>query len=214
MSQYSRVSHLLAIAFLSSAVSHNALACGTGNVLFGDTFQKPSGSWLFVSPKADFYTTGPNGITMTLQPNVAFPQINQTGFYQDAEVCFDVTIDKAESDQTYFGVLVWALDNQTNYSLDFFPKTKHLIGYRVQNGHLLTPLPSTNVDVKIGEINKVDIVTKGNHATISLNGTQVAELDGLPPAGGGAVGLDMGTGKTETGPVKVTFSNFEIRALP
>lgn len=47
-----------------------------------------------------------------------------------------------------------------------------------------------------------------------MNGEKVLEMKGMPPAGGGKVGLDLGTSSKDTEPSKLTFANFQVRELP
>ena len=122
-----------------------------------------------------------------------------------------------ETSNGYFGLDFWGVDNNNNYSFDIFPKDGGFGGYRIQSGKTLKPVPyqqNSAIKVEPNSPNEIDIVVKGSHAVVLINGSQVAEFDGIPPDGGGLVGLDMGTGSSNSGPTSVTFSDFQVREVP
>jgi hypothetical protein len=51
------------------------------------------------------------------------------------------------------------------------------------------------------------VVTKGNRATFYINGTQMTAITGMPPAGGGLVGIYS---QSNSAPTTWTFQDFKI----
>ena len=59
-----------------------------------------------------------------------------------------------------------------------------------------------------GAVNQIKVVTKGNKATISINGKEVISLSGQPPQGGSLVGFKVASGPE--GANSVAFSDFQV----
>jgi hypothetical protein len=58
------------------------------------------------------------------------------------------------------------------------------------------------------------VTVEGNKAIFWANGEKLSEMRGIPPAGGGQVGFELGTSKTDQGTSQFTVANFQIRDLP
>ena len=69
------------------------------------------------------------------------------------------------------------------------------------------------VKTESGAVNHLSIAVKGNQVTVTINDTKVTEFKGIPPKGGGLVGLDFGSSEGDSGPTTSTFANFQVRAL-
>jgi hypothetical protein len=65
-----------------------------------------------------------------------------------------------------------------------------------------------------GAVNHLRVIGHGKQATFWVNGEKMLEMKGMPPNGGGKVGLDLGTSNKDTEPSKLTFANFQVRELP
>ena len=52
-----------------------------------------------------------------------------------------------------------------------------------------------------------------NMPIVPINDIKVTEFKGIPPKGGGLVGLDFGSSEGDSGPTTFTFTNFQVRAL-
>jgi hypothetical protein len=59
-----------------------------------------------------------------------------------------------------------------------------------------------------GAENQVKVVTKGNQATVLINGQEVIRLNGQPPQGGSLIGVKAASGPD--GANTVAFANLQI----
>ena len=79
------------------------------------------------------------------------------------------------------------------------------------NGRFLMPVawrPDDAIKKGEGAENQVKVVTKGNQATIFINGKQVYIFTGQPPQGGSLVGFYGSSGPQ--GQNSFAFSNFKV----
>lgn len=178
--------------------------------------QAPESSWGFAA-EDDTRTYGPSGATWVVQPNSSWSPLNQTSLYDDFELCAKVSMDYPETSNGWVGVTFWGVDSSNNYSVDIYPKDGGIGVFRLQKGKALKPAPYQTSDAVLKDpkaVNEISVVVKGKHATVTVNGKQVVEFNGIPPEGGGLVGIDLGTGSEDSGPSSITFADFQVRALP
>jgi hypothetical protein len=74
-------------------------------------------------------------------------------------------------------------------------------------------VPSAAVVKGMGKTNALRVQTKGNLATLYVNGQQVETLTGQPPAGGGFVGFYAESESTYTAKETWDIGNFTV-AMP
>ena len=205
------LSALLPVCLLCSTAG--ALACGDGDVLFEDKLQTPDPSWNLDGNNPN-RTTGPNGATWTVQPDTSVSPLNQSSFYEDFEVCVTGSMAEPSKSGGWVGVAFWGTDTSNVYIADVFPRDGSFGIFRLQNNKLLKPVSVRKNDAIKTEANaqnEISVVGKGNHAILTINGKKVIEFNGIPPQGGGLVGIDFGAPKDDAGDSKVTFTNFQVR---
>jgi hypothetical protein len=125
-------------------------------------------------------------------------------------------MDYPEGAKGYSSLAFWGIDKQNTYVVSLFPEDGAFAIFRLQNGKLLRPVAWTeNAAIKkeSGAINQISVVVEDRHAVVSVNGTKVTEFNGVPPQGGGLVGIDLGTTADDPGPTKFNFANFQVRAI-
>jgi 3-keto-disaccharide hydrolase len=201
---------LMSVLLLTS--TSGSFACGNGTVLFQDSMQSPDPSW----GNDQTRSAGPNGATWKLRPGYSKSPLNQTSLYEDFEVCVTASMDHPEQSGGSVGVSFWGEDADNLYAADLFPRSGSIDIIRLQRGKLLKPVPVQKNSAIITDPNgqnEIDVVVKGNHGTLFVNGTKVTEFTGNPPEGGGLVGLDFGAQDDDPDGIGVTFANFQVRAL-
>jgi hypothetical protein len=121
--------------------------------------------------------------------------------YGDANLCgtfATAATDKAESQCG--GILFWATDYSSFYSFQITPANGQFAILQMVPGTGWTvPLAwtaSTAIVKTMGAANTLQVQTKGNVATLFINGQQVGTFTGTPPAGGGVVGFTVSTTST------------------
>ena len=150
---------------------------------------------------------------MVLAPKLNFTQIrvNQANFVpSDADISVTMTYVKAD-DPTYgSGLIFWANGYDEYYALIFNAEGSCTV-QRLIRGRWLTPVTWRDFDgIKKGtnQPNVLRVVTKGNSATASINGKELATFSGQAPEGGQLVGIKCASGpKAEN---EAAFSGFKV----
>jgi hypothetical protein len=200
-----------------NVVSSTPVAACPGTVMFQDPFASPD-PLLNVpsSAAAQFATQGGKG-ELTIQQANSGQMVGYSGLYGDADVCATFTTqatDKAEGQMS--GILFWAADYNNLFLLEYNVSTGQVeVAQRTGGNWVLTLVsaPSAAVVKGMGKTNALRVQTKGNLATLYVNGQQVETLTGQPPAGGGFVGFYAESESTYTAKETWDIGNFTV-AMP
>jgi hypothetical protein len=121
--------------------------------------------------------------------------------YGDANLCgtfATAKTDKAENQPG--GILFWATDYTAFYTFEILPGTGQFVVYQMVPGTGWTaPLAltaSAAIVKTMGMANTLQVQTRGNVATLFINGQQVGTFTGTPPPGGGVVGFSVSNANT------------------
>jgi len=183
-------------------------ASWAGKVLFEDKFTSLDPSWGAPGPIMD---AKDGKLTITPQKNTTQTILNQANvFPNDMEATYAMTYVKAPAPTWGSGLVFWARDYNEYYAVlvnaeGWFGVQRHIAG------RFLLPVAwrqSDAIKTGVGAENQVKVVTKGNKATISINGKEVISLSGQPPEGGTLIGFKVASGPD--GSNSVAFSNFQL----
>jgi hypothetical protein len=145
------------------------------------------------------------------ESNIAYNYLNQTGVLpNDMEASFTMSFIKAEEPAYASGLLFWARDYGAWYCFLINPKGWFAV-QRFDGGHFNMPVPWRESDVIAkgeGRVNQVKVVTKGNHATLFVNGEKVISITGQPPKDGSLIGFRVASGPD--GDNAVAFSDLRV----
>jgi hypothetical protein len=111
----------------------------------------------------------------------------------------------------FTAVVFWYQDNSNYYEFGYWPAGDIRVN-RVSKGKTLFPVPQTEtpaLKTGAGQTNSLEVQTVDNKATLFVNGIQIAEFNGKAPDGGGLVGLETYSPKTD-GETEARFTNFVI----
>lgn len=131
---------------------------------------------------------------MVMQPPLGMSQnaINQGLIFEDIDLGAKIRIAKGTDPAVeYVGLIFWAEDYDNYYTASLAPDGRFGIVRRVK-GRWLYPVSyrkHTAIKSGVGEWNDLHIQTKGNTATLFINGEQVITFKGQPPRGGGMIGM-------------------------
>ncbi len=198
------VALMMAMALVLLAVT----ASLAGKVLFEDKFTSLDPSWGAPGPIMD---AKDGKLTITPQKNTTQTILNQANvFPNDMEATYAMTYVKAPAPTWGSGLVFWAKDYNEYYAVlvnaeGWFGVQRHIAG------RFLLPVAwrqSDAIKKGVGAENQVKVVTKGNKATISINGKEVISLSGQPPEGGSLIGFKVASGPE--GSNSVAFSNFQL----
>jgi hypothetical protein len=206
----SQFSALTAIAIAAAlAASPLVYACEGNQVLYQDDFKTITSNW----GSANDNQAVKDG-KMVLKPalNATYVTLSGGNVFTDMDACVDVAITKGgpKMVHTYGGLAFWAADYQNYYELIIGPSgtfgvDRILPGRRVS---IMTFATSSAVKSGVGQVNQLRVQTKGSTATLYINGTQVASINGQPPQGGGEIGVTAQSGPNTRDVYE--FSNLKV----
>lgn len=192
-----------------------AVACGNGKLILEDKFETLDPAWGF-DPESTIRSNGPEGLTYKLGPNDSVNLLNQSGIYDNYEVCAVFSSTVPENSNAYVSVNFWAGDYDNLYGSDVFPAQGTFDVYRIQKKKFLTPVSATtNAAIAKGKnaTNEIRVTVNGNKGTLVINGKKVIDFTGQPPADGSQFGFFVGTGKDDTGPSTLTLKSIQLREV-
>ena len=198
----------LAMAMAMAVVLLAVTVSLAGKVLFEDKFTSLDPSWGAPGPIMDVKDG-----KLIITPNVNTTQtvLNQANvFPNDAEGSFTMSFIKAPAPTWGSGLVFWARDYSEYYAVLINVEGWFGIQRNVAGRYLLPVAWRESDAIKKGEgaENQVKVVTKGNRATVFINGKEVISLSGQPPQGGTLIGFKVASGPEGTN--TVAFSNFQL----
>ncbi len=180
-----------------------------GTVVFQDPYKTPSPA-LDISPNAASKIAIQDGkaeVTF-LQAGYSRNDVYAGTQYGDANICATFTTlktDKAENQVV--GIIFWATSAANFYALQIEPATGQMSLAQMGSTGWTFPIawgPNAAVIKTMGAVNTLQVQTKGNVATLLVNGQSVGTYTGTPPAGGGVVGFTVSSSTTSTSTLDVT----------
>jgi hypothetical protein len=185
-----------------------ANVCLAAKVLFEDKFANLDPSW--GAPSA-ILNAKDGKLMITPEKNTTQTIINQANvFPNDAETSYSMTFVKAPAPTWGSGLVFWALDYNQYYAVLINANGWFAVQHHIANRYLLPVAWQQSDIIKKGEgaVNQVTVVTKGNKATISINGKEVVSVSGQPPQGGSLIGFKVASGPE--GSNTVAFSDLKV----
>jgi len=195
---------MMAMALVLLAVT----ASLAGKVLFEDKFTSLDPSWGAPGPIMDVKD---GKLIITPETNTSQTILNQANVLpNDSEGSFTMTFVKIPAPTWGSGLVFWARDYNEYYAVLLNAEGWFAVQRSVAGRYLLPVAWRESDAIKKGEgaENQVKVATKGNKATISINGKDVISLSGQPPEGGSLVGFKVASGPE--GANSVAFSNFQV----
>lgn len=171
-----------------------AKVCLAAKVLFEDKFATLDPSW--GAPSAIMIVKN-NKLVITPGKKTTQTIINQGSvFPNDTDITFNMTFVKAPAPTWGSGLVFWAKDYSEYYALLINANGWFAVQHHVANRYLLPVAWRSTDAIKkgAGAENQVQVVTKGNKATISVNGKELITLSGQPPNGGSLIGFKVASG--------------------
>ena len=177
--------------FAALALAALASVCGVSrcegeDVLFSDDFKTADPAWGFDAPIKDG--------KLTVEPPLKISRsfLNEANVFDDMTCSIKVHIvSDDDAGCPGGGLIFWAKDDSNFYELVVTPSGKVAV-WRLVNNRWITPVSLRDCpDVKKGKDawNLLKVVIRGNQATVSINGKDVATFKGQPPDGGGMIGV-------------------------
>ncbi len=181
------------LAGLAIALSVNsAEACQGSKVQFEDKFANLDPAW---SPLDDHASAANGKLMIKAAPDQpwASHMLNQANTFGDANYCATVVFPVIkDSANAMLGLVFWGTDDAHFWMLVISPVGQFSVQHKVADGRILVPVRWTsNPAIKqgAGVPYDLEIRTKGNSATVFVNGAQVGQVSGQPPDGGSLTGI-------------------------
>jgi len=181
------------LAGVLAALSLNAAqACEGSKVLFEDKFVSLDPAW---SPVDDHAAIAGGKLAVKAAPDQVWAShmLNQSTTFDDASYCATVVFPTIKDfSNGVLGLIFWGLDDAHYWMLAVSPIGQFSVQHKVADGRILVPVRWTqNPAIKqgAGVPYDLEIRTKGNTATVFVNGAQVGQVSSQPPDGGSLTGV-------------------------
>ncbi|HEX3657416.1 MAG TPA: hypothetical protein VHV55_16620 [Pirellulales bacterium] len=164
-------------------------------VIFSDDFSTLDPAW--GPPDGQQSVASGN---LVFQPGVgtSYTSLYQGALFGDADIRVKINEASGGPDQPA-GVVFWGIDYANLYVAQL--RGDGSVGVsQLTKGDWRAPIPYTvraGLVNGVGQANELRIVTRGKQATVYINGQQIAAIDGVPPAGGGKIGLRAVSGNQD-----------------
>lgn len=166
-----------------------ATACEGEEVLFEDSFDDNLSGWPFSEERGGI---ADGAYTLSPKPDKTYSSLLATFFFEDADICLDVTLVEGETVEA--GLLYWGEDYDNFFQFVVNAKGNYEI-YRLKDdkwnkiavesaGDALKP----GMDVT----NRLRVTLDGNTATFYINDTQVHKIRAQRPKGETKIGVYVG----------------------
>jgi len=184
-----------------------AQACKGTHAVFEDKFATLDPAW----GNNDNGSAANNALTVKLPPFTVF--LNQANVYNDGDFCVTLNFTQiTDPASTQAGVVFWGTDPSAYWVFNIAPNGFYEVLRKLNNnGRWLYPISfRTTPAVKQGanQANEVEVVTKGNQATLYINGTLISTITGQPPDGGSLTGIYAGAG--DNAPAVLQATDFRV----
>ncbi|MFZ5449204.1 MAG: hypothetical protein ACOZFS_11270 [Thermodesulfobacteriota bacterium] len=199
----------VAISVVTTAMLLIALnVCLAAKVVFEDRFATLDPAW---GATAAVMNVKDGKLLITPAKNTTQTIINQSAMLpNDMEAVCAMTFIQAQAPTWGSGLVFWAKDYDEYYAFLINAQGWFGVQRHVANRYLLPVTWRESDAIKAGEgvENQFKIVTKGNQATVFINGKEVVSFQGQPPQGGSLIGFKTASGTDGTN--TVAFANLLI----
>jgi hypothetical protein len=189
------------------------MACGNGKLILEDKFETLDPAWGF-QEQDPTRSNGAEGLVYNLQPKDSVHDLNQSGIYDNYEVCAVFATKVPMDGNAYVSVNFWASDNDNKYGAAIYPAVGTFNVYRFENKKILFPVSAkSNPAISKGTdvTNEISVTVNGNKGTLAINDKNVIEFTGKPPEGGSQFGFLVGA--ADTGQSTLTLKRFQVREI-
>jgi hypothetical protein len=196
------------LAALIAMAAMPVLSCEGTSTLFEDDFSFADPAW----GNYDGTSIADGAMTISVDPGGGYTLLNQASLYTDFDACIDVVQRNDDPDGGWGSLVFWGVDYDNFYTLDVTTSGYVKIS-RLQNNKWLSPVDWTLTEGVVNSgtsVNSLRVVVRGNVAIAYVNGQQVAQFRGQPPADGGLIGI-YGAAPCESS-ANIDFDNFVISA--
>lgn len=187
-----------------------AAAFGEPEVLYEDNFERMDPGW---GEPSDLVNAKSG--RMVIRPKAGTSQAveHQGVVVEDGNISVTVKLVRDEGRIQATGLIFWGTDYQAYYVLDITPDGRYAIT-RWAKGRWLYPVSYRKTDAirkDYDQENEIRVMTKGNMATVFINGIEIITIKGQPPKGGGLIGLYAESGGGEQ--TVAEFTKLRVTAL-
>jgi hypothetical protein len=163
--------------------------CTAKKPLFADRFDALDQSWGV--PKADVAAEG-GRLVVSPKAKSSRWAVSSAGLFADVDLCATVAAVKTGAEKgPVAGLVFWYRGNADFYVFEVAANGRAAV-WRRQGGRWIAPVSwQEAAGLKAGEgaVNELRVVTRGDLATVFVNGREFGRTRGQPPEGGQQVGV-------------------------
>lgn len=181
-----------------------------GELIFSDDFSLFDPAWGATSEQIRVEN---QKMLIQAEVNTSYTSLYQGTLFGDADIRVKLAETSGQTDMPA-GVAFWGNGYDNFYVAEFTTDGKFSVWRKMGQGRWLAPVgwqDQAAVKKGLNQENELRVVTKGNMATIYINGIEAASFKGFPPEGGGMVGLHAESGSAA--PYIWAFSDFSVRKV-
>jgi hypothetical protein len=189
----------------------SAAAFGAPDVLYEDNFDRLDPGW---GESSDMVSVHEGHLQIRPKLGTSQAVQHQGVVLEDGSVSVTIKLVRDDGRVQATGLIFWGTDYQSYYVVDITPDGRYAVT-RWAKGRWLYPVSYRRSDAvkrDYNQDNEIRVMTKGNVATVFINGTEVISIKGQPPKGGGLIGLYAESGAGEQ--TVAEFAHLKITALP
>jgi hypothetical protein len=184
-----------------------AEACGTGELLFSDTFDTMTKTW----GQPDEFMKVEGGQLVINEKDGNFYVATSGPTYRDVDFCatFKPT-DSSDPASSYAGVTFWGQDVDHFYTFQMTVDGYATVyQYTGEWKSIIDDTAVSSIKQGVGAENELRVVTKGDTATLYINGERFNSITGVLPNEGQHLGFTVEA--PEKGKVTFAIDNAEVR---
>jgi hypothetical protein len=174
-------------------------ACAADGAQYTTSFAQRDDTW----DLNDNIKIGGGQMTFTEKPGDGDTAFFNGDTFTAGTLCADFTLTSPSDKEPSAGVTFWGSGYKDYYIFQVDPIVGTFALDRKKDGTWLTPIAwkaSPAVKSGVGATNELSVRFSGNHAVLSINGQQVADVTGFPPSDPARVGTH-GEGGSKAGAV-------------
>lgn len=177
-------------------------------LLFSDDFSSLAPEW---GKESELRRVADKHLIMSLKPNLIHNSLYGGRKFRDVDLRVGLQQESGDTNETA-GVIFWAEDINNYYCARISSDGKFLLT-RKMRGKWLNPVNTRSETVvkSLKEWNEFRIITSGRMISVTVNGKEMARLEGFPPAEESRIGLFVESGEQRS---QWLYRNVQVYSPP
>jgi hypothetical protein len=198
----------LSVVLIMVAVFGLVSACWAASVLYEDKFTSLDPGW--GAPDKSFEVKD-GKLILTPNAKETYTAVFEGNIFpNDMDVSISMKFVKAEDPTWGAGLLFWSKGLKDFYGLLINANGWFTVQRRMGDRFInpVTWRENAAINKGVGAVNQLRVVTKGNKATVFVNGKELITFTGQPPQGGSQIGVRGASGDDQ--PNVIEFTDLKV----